>query len=103
LEADIEARSDGWLAARIYSPSRDSFNQPIFAHTSPMYVRAGINAPEQRLAASEFDRAIEQSLEWVRLKGKFRSPQQQIEVLDLFREGQAVYKELSGAESHEQH
>lgn len=95
LEADVESRSDGWLAARIYSSNRDSFSQPIFAHTSPVYIRAGIHAPEQPIAAAEFDRAIEQSLEWVRFKGRFRSPQQQKEVLDLFRQGQTVYRKLS--------
>ena len=32
LEADIPIRSDGWVAARLWSKARDSFAQPIFAH-----------------------------------------------------------------------
>jgi hypothetical protein len=94
LEADVAAPSDGWFAARLWSESRDSFFQPIFAHTSPVYVNAGLDAPERKDAAVWFDRNIEDSLEWVRTKGRLYTDRQRQEVIDLFREGQEVYRAM---------
>ena len=96
LEADVPASSDGWVAARLSSDARDSFFQPVFAHTSPVYVRSGLESPQQMTAARWFDDAIERSLEWVGAKGKFYTDQQRREVVDLFKEGQQVYKDMLG-------
>ena len=94
LEADVAVPSDGWVAARLASNSRDSFYQPIFAHTSPVYVKAGLDAPEKSEAAAWFDQAIDRSLTWVNTKGRFYSDGQRKEVVDLFREGQKVYRAM---------
>ena len=94
LETDISIPSDGWAAARLSSSTRDSFFQPVFAHTSPVYVRAGVAGPESKDAARWFDESIERSLEWVRTKGRFYNDNQRREVSDLFREGQRVYRAM---------
>ncbi|MCB0187866.1 MAG: hypothetical protein KDE31_26540, partial [Caldilineaceae bacterium] len=94
LTAEVPARSDGWLAARLSSQVRDSFYQPLFAHTSPVYITTGIQAPEVADAARFFDQAIDGALNWVQQRGKFRNAQQRQEVLALFKEGQAVYQTL---------
>ena len=94
LTADLSVPSDGWIAARLYSDARDSFAQPIWAHTSPVYVKTGTTAPERAEAARWFDDHIEKSLEWVTKKGKFYTDSQRKEVLDLFKQGQAVYKAM---------
>ena len=94
LESEVTVTSDGWIAARLSSDVRDSFVQPIFAHTSPVYVKAGADGPEKKAAAVWFDKAIEDSLEWVRTKGRFYNDTQRQEIVDLFREGQSVYKAL---------
>ena len=94
LETEVVAPSDGWIAARLSSNARDSFSQPVFAHTSPVYVKAGMDSPEQAEAARWFDSSIERSLEWVRTKGKYYNDDQRREVADLFREGQQVYKAM---------
>ena len=94
LEADVTAATDGWVAARVSSETRDSFHQPIFAHTSPVYVRSGADSPERKAAAHWFDGSIERSLEWVRTRGKFYNDKQRREVADLFREGQQVFKAM---------
>jgi hypothetical protein len=96
IEADVTALADGWIAARLASDVRDSFYQPVFAHTSPVYVKAGRDSQEKKDAAVWFDNAIEQSLEWVNKKGRFYNDQQRQEVVDLFREGQQVYKAIIG-------
>ena len=94
LEADVSAPSDGWMAARLSSDARDSFLQPVYAHTSPVYVKAGADGPEKEAAARWFDDSIERSLEWVGSKGKFYTDNQRREVLDLFRQGQDVYRAM---------
>ena len=95
FEADVSAASDGWIAARAASDTRDSFAQPIFAHTSPVYLKAGVDGPEKKEAAGRFDDEIERSLEWVRARGRFYTDAQRREVIDLFREGQKVYRSIA--------
>jgi hypothetical protein len=94
LMVDVNAPSDGWLAARLSSHVRDSFFQPVYAHTSPIYVVTGRSSPEQPQAATFFDRAIDEALGWVNQRAKFRNDTQRREVIALFEEGQAVYKGL---------
>ena len=94
LESEVTVSSDGWLAARLSSDARDSFFQPVFAHTSPVYVKAGVDGPEKKAAAAWFDKTIEDSLEWVRARGRFYNDNQRQEILNLFREGQSVYKAI---------
>ena len=94
LTFDFAVPSDGWLAARLSSHVRDSYFQPVFAHTSPVYVRAGRRSVEQAEAAAFFDRAIDDALGWVQTKGKYANATQRNEVLTLFKEGQAVYQGL---------
>ena len=45
---------------------------------------------------ASFTDAIEGSLEWVRAKGRFYTDGQRQEVVDLFREGQEVYRAIMG-------
>ncbi len=96
LKTDVIADSDSWIAARLFSADRDSFAQPMFAHTSPVYVTVGRDGPHKSEAASSFVDAIETSMEWVRKKGKFYTDTQRNEVIDLFRQGQDRYREMFG-------
>ena len=94
VQIETPVATDGWIAARLSSQVRDSFFQPIYAHTSPVYISTGRPASEQLVAAGGFARAIDAALELVQRQGKFRSDGQRKEVVDLFREGQAVYERM---------
>ena len=94
--AKLAAVSDGWIAARLGSTARDSFSEPIYAHTSPVYVVTGAKSVEQKAAASRFDRAIEEALAHVGRAARFHSDRQRQEVLELFRQGQALYRGMMG-------
>ena len=95
LEFDVEAGTDGWIAARLGSSERDSFAQALWAHTSPVYIDAGGKKPAiQAESAALFVRDIEESMAWVRTKGRFYTDAQRAEVVDLFRQGQDVYRGL---------
>jgi hypothetical protein len=86
------AAEDAWLAARAFSRRRDSFYQPIFAHTSPVWLEVGRPAAARSASAAFFISALDDAMDWVRSRGKFNTPRQQADVLDLFRAGQAAYR-----------
>jgi hypothetical protein len=96
MESEVAAMADGWLAARLFSDTRDSFAQPIFAHTSPIYISVGRDSEEKVAAAKWLDQSIDRSLEWVKRKGRFYKDSQRAEVVDLFREGQQVFRAMVG-------
>jgi hypothetical protein len=87
-------QEDGWLAARVFSRQRDSFHQPLFAHTSPIWLQVGHPPVERSSSAAHFIRALDDAMDWVRVSGTFHSRRQQAEVLDLFRAAQAAYRQL---------
>ena len=95
FEADIPLRSDGWIAARVASSARDSFYQPIWAHSSPVYVTGTGRSPDsQTQSARFFVERIDEAMDWVSKKGKFYTDAQRNEVLELHKSGQEVYRKL---------
>lgn len=94
--ARIPVATSGWVAARLGSAVRDSFAQPVWAHTSPVYIEAGNDPFPARLeSAAFFVEAIERSMEWVQKKGRFYTDAQRKEVQDLFRQGQDIYRGMT--------
>jgi len=96
FEANIGIEADGWVAARLGSSQRDSFAQALWAHTSPVYVDTGGKKSDVRFrSAAVFVQDIEDSMDWVRAKGRFYTDAQRLEVLELFRQGLEVYRRLA--------
>ena len=96
IEADLVAESDGWIGARLGSGSRDSFNQPIWAHTSPVYFEGtDIRSDASFKSATYFTERIGEGIDWVKTKGRFYSDIQRKEIVDLFRQGQDWYSDLA--------
>ena len=91
----VPLNSDGWLAARCSGTTRDSFHHAVYAHTSPIYLRGGRTSDATKEAASYFFNRLDEAMEWVRIKGRFTADRQRQEILDLFREGQSVFKGLA--------
>ena len=94
-EFDVQAETDGWLAARAYGDARDSFAQAIYAHTSPVYIGTGRPDNIAKESAAFFVRSIDNSIDWVRGVGRFTKDEQREEVLHLFNEGRKVYASLA--------
>jgi hypothetical protein len=95
LEAELTADADGWIAARLGSSSRDSFNQSLWAHTSPVYIAGtGVKSTASAQSASYFVDRIDEGIKWVKTKGRFYSDAQRKEVVDLFKQGQDWYSNL---------
>jgi hypothetical protein len=96
FDAEVTVDSDGWIAARLGSDSRDSFAQALWAHTSPVYLDSGGRAPSVRADDAQFfvDQ-IDDSLSWINTGGKFYTDAQRNEVLDLFASGRQIYAQMT--------
>ena len=95
VRLDVEATDDSWMAARLFSDVRDSYLQPQFAHTSPIYIETGNISPEFIESSKKFHRSIEKSLDWIGNKGRFYSNKQRKEIQDLYLEGASIYLQQS--------
>ena len=94
-EADLPIAANSWIAARCGSDARDSFFHAIYAHTSPVYIRTGKSSSAQRQAAGLFVGGLDESLGWIRKKGRFTKDEQREEMEHLFQSARSLYKDLS--------
>ena len=85
---------DGWVAARLWGDSRDSFDQSIYAHSSPVYFACGRPPVERNNSAHYFLRRIDESLKWIDSYGRYSNDQQREDVKDLFRRGREAFAAL---------
>jgi hypothetical protein len=89
--ASVDA-STGWVAARAWGRTRNSYDHALWAHTSPVYVHDSPAPPIRSAAARAFVRDIDRSIEWVTTKARFDNTAQRDRIVLLFREGRAVYE-----------
>ena len=94
LHHQLQATRDGWIAARLWGNSRDSFDQSLYAHGSPIYFSCGQPSAQRTDSAQFFLQSIDQSLQWIDQVGRYNNDQQREEVRDLFRRGREVYSGL---------
>ena len=87
----FKAECDGWVAARLWGDSRDSFDQAIYAHSSPIYFRGGTPAAQRETSARFFLDSIDESLKWIDSYGRYNNDQQREDVRELFRRGREAY------------
>ena len=90
-----EFSSDGWLIARCSSKIRDSFFQPIFAHTSPIYIKTGKKGNKVNISASRILEKIIEAEEWINTYGKFNTLIDKKKIQDLYAEGKDVFFQLT--------
>jgi hypothetical protein len=94
LRHGLEVQRDGWIAARLWGNSRDSFGHSLFAHSSPVYFRCGPPPSQRRDAAQFFLHSIDDSLKWIDTYGRYNNDRQREEVKELFRRGREAYAGL---------
>jgi hypothetical protein len=95
VRCKVTAQNDGWIAARAWGHSRDSFNQSLFAHTSPTWFSCGRPPAQRQQSARFFLESIDESLQWVDTMGRYNTDDQREEVRELFRRGRDVYAGLA--------
>lgn len=91
----VTADRDGWVAARLWGHSRDSFNQSLYAHTSPTWFSCGRPSGRQQDSARFFLNSIDESLKWIDTMGRYNSDEQREDVRTIFRRGREVYADLA--------
>jgi len=94
-EAGLSVDSNGWIAVRCNGTARDSYNQAVFAHTSPVYLQNGKQNANQTKDAEYFLKSIDQSEEWVQNTGRYTSDDQRNAVLEVFEKGKKAYQKLA--------
>ena len=90
----VSVERDGWIAARLWGDQRDSFDQSIYSHSSPVYFGCGQVSAECPESAQYFLNAIEDSLQWIDSYGRYNNDQQREDVKELFRRGREAYAGL---------
>ena len=93
-ETDVPVEGDGWLAARAFGQARDSFDQPVYAHTSPVYIGSGLPPNAVGESATYFTRTIDEAHQQIQTYARFTKDEQREEVLHLFDQGRKVYADL---------
>jgi len=99
LNLSVEINDDSWIAARLFSDIRDSYLQPQFAHTSPVYFETGNKSVEYCESSKKFHHQIDKSLSWVGTKGRFYSDKQRTEIEDLYKQAASIYEKQSKMKS----
>lgn len=94
-EAEIPVDTNGWIAVRCNGVARDSYNQAVFAHTSPVYLQNGKPNSSRQTDAAFFLKSINESEEWVQHKGRYTSDDQRNAVMELFEKGKKAYQKLA--------
>lgn len=101
LEAEVEAGTSSWIAARTYSSELLPFQAmeavgalgiPIAAHTSPIYIEvegrpARCGTEDAKLLAAWCDEAIA----WAGNTARFHDEEERREMIELFEEAKAFY------------
>ena len=96
VRCELLAERNGWVAARLWGDARDSFDQAIYAHTSPTYFSCGPSPEGRADDARFFLESIDESLKWIDTVGRYNTDQQREEVRELFRRGREVFAGLVG-------
>lgn len=95
FDIPLDATEAGWVAARCWGARRTSYAHPLWAHTSPVYLRATPGRATVRAAAGAFMEHIEQSRSWIATSARFESAAQRERMLQLYAEGSQTFERLA--------
>lgn len=89
----LKVDEPSWLALRTSSPNSNEYGQPLFAHTSPIYITVGgksIRIPEEvAYLISEINEAMEK----IERQGLFASEEERLRVLSIYKRGIEALRE----------
>jgi hypothetical protein len=90
--ATIDAVGAGWLAARCWGRRRTSYGHPLWAHTSPVYLRERPDSRIVRAASQTLIEEIDRSQDWLRSRARYDDGSQKTRMLQLFADGREVFE-----------
>jgi hypothetical protein len=88
LDLDVNVDEPGWFALRIpVESSTNEFDQPLFAHTSPVYISLARRQIFRDDEAERLRQDLVRSIETIRKQGIFGNETERDAVLEVYREG----------------
>src|SRR5262245_46401495 len=98
LGVELPIGRSSWIALRVRGPGSPLvFDGPVWAHTSPVYVRVAGRRIASRPDAEFFVAWIEQMLRVVDARNRFARTEDRRRVESLFRSAQEEYRKRAGA------
>ena len=94
LEREIAIEGAGWIAARVAGTTTTRLGYPVFAHTNPIYIRAGGPPRRRAEAARALVQQIEAGIGSIRKTCRFASGADQAIALGRFEQGKQYYAKL---------
>ena len=96
LSKSFEISDSCWMAVRVRGAAHRLLpnDTALYAHTSPVYFTFKDRPIRSRGAAQYFVNQIEKLIERVHKKGQFSQESEKKKVVDLFRKGQNIYREM---------
>jgi hypothetical protein len=86
LDLPVRLQEPGWLGLRVpLQAGKNELGQPLFAHTSPIYVEIAGRSIFQPDVARELLREMQDSMEMIKSKARFEGKQEEDEVLTVYR------------------
>ncbi|MFN7918635.1 MAG: CehA/McbA family metallohydrolase [Bryobacteraceae bacterium] len=94
LEREIEVERGGWIAARVTGSAKTYAGYPVFAHTSPVYVRVPSTSYRRAEAIGAFMDEISASMRTIRKSFRFSSDAERALAIGRFEEGRRALGKL---------
>jgi hypothetical protein len=94
LERELAVEEGGWIAARISGGEKTYAGYPVFAHTSPVYLRVNGTPHWRAEARGRFIDEIERSKRLIRKSFRFASDADRAVALGRFDEAQRKFAGL---------
>jgi hypothetical protein len=95
LDVQLDVTDAGWIAARCWSSRRTSFAHPLWAHTSPVYLRSTPGQATVRSAATDFLEHVERARQYITTRARFDNTTQRDRMLQLYADGRAAFERLA--------
>ena len=87
LETSLRIEEPGWLATRIADGEKNEMGQPLFAHTSPIYVEVSGERIFDPRAARRLIQEMEEAVETIPTKAIFSEPTQWETIRRIYEQG----------------
>ena len=98
IDVELPIGRSSWIAMRVRGPDHPSvFDGPVWAHTSPVYVKIAGQEIASRPDARYFVDWIEQLLRVVAARNRYPSVQDRRQVETLFRRAQDKFRKMADA------
>jgi len=79
--------SPGWVALRVNSNGKSEMGEPLFAHTSPVYIEYSGKMPFRKVAAERLVADMKRAMRTIKEKATFATSAQHDDVMNVYRKG----------------